>query len=425
MNKILSKFRFFCVSSFRVGWFLAVRQIRYNSKWTTGLIILIMMLTFLNLVFVSGILSGLVEGSSLAYRHQYSADLILSNLESEPFIKNTQNVIDILYSFPEVVAVSPRILVSGVVEANYKNKKKPTDPGDELGVKVAGIDPVSEHEVTQFDDLLIDGDYLYADDENEILIGSNLLANYSRDVPGDETIENVGVGDTVRLKIGETVKEFRVKGVIKSKIGEVGRRVFVSRKYLRKIINRPGFNVNEISVLLRDNVDPYAVKRDLARTDICGCAKIETWQESQGQFFKDISATFNGLGVMIGSIGLVVASITVFIVIFINAITRKKFIGILKGIGVCGLSIEISYVLQSLFYALAGSAFGFLLIYGVLKPYIDKNPIDFPFSDGILLVPLEQTVIKFIVLFFITLLAGYLPARMIINKNTLDSILGR
>ena len=39
----------------RVGWFLAIRQIRRSSKWTTGLIIFIMVLTFLNLVVVSGL----------------------------------------------------------------------------------------------------------------------------------------------------------------------------------------------------------------------------------------------------------------------------------------------------------------------------------------------------------------------------------
>ena len=45
---------------FRVGWFLAVRQMRRSSKWTTALIIFIMVLTFLNLVVVSGLLLGLI-----------------------------------------------------------------------------------------------------------------------------------------------------------------------------------------------------------------------------------------------------------------------------------------------------------------------------------------------------------------------------
>ena len=50
-------------NSLRVGFFLGARQIYRASIWTNLLIIAVMVLTFLNLVFVSGILLGLVEES--------------------------------------------------------------------------------------------------------------------------------------------------------------------------------------------------------------------------------------------------------------------------------------------------------------------------------------------------------------------------
>jgi ABC-type antimicrobial peptide transport system permease subunit len=131
------------------------------------------------------------------------------------------------------------------------------------------------------------------------------------------------------------------------------------------------------------------------------------------------------LGTGIGLIGLLVASITIFIVIFINAVTRRKFIGILKGIGVSSLSIEISYVLQSMFYAFFGTTIGLLIVYLMLVPYFAANPVDFPFADGIIVAPAGETVFRALLLFVTTVIAGYVPARMIINKNTLDSILGR
>ena len=122
---------------------------------------------------------------------------------------------------------------------------------------------------------------------------------------------------------------------------------------------------------------------------------------------------------------MVVAAITIFIVIFINAITRRKFIGILKGIGISGEAIEISYIFQSLFYASIGSALGALVLYGVLVPVVAAHPIDFPFSDGILVAPIGSTAIRVALLVATTIVAGYLPSRMIVRKNTLDSILGR
>ena len=131
----------------------------------------------------------------------------------------------------------------------------------------------------------------------------------------------------------------------------------------------------------------------------------------------------NLLGTFIGSIGIVVASITIFIIIFINAISRRQQIGILKGIE--RRAIEIAYVIQAAFYALLGSALGALLTYGFLIGFFERNPIKFPFSDGILVAPPEETFIRFVVLFVITLVAGFVPAWLIVKQNTLNSILGR
>jgi len=131
------------------------------------------------------------------------------------------------------------------------------------------------------------------------------------------------------------------------------------------------------------------------------------------------------LGTAIGSIGLAVASITIFIVIFINAISRRKYIGIMKGIGIRGRAITFSYIFQSIAYAVTGTLIGLILVYAILVPYFLKNPISFPFSDGILVAPIDQTALRVILLFITTLVAGFIPARIVIRKNTLDSILGR
>jgi ABC-type lipoprotein release transport system permease subunit len=128
---------------------------------------------------------------------------------------------------------------------------------------------------------------------------------------------------------------------------------------------------------------------------------------------------------MIGLIGIAVASITIFIVIFVNAITRRKFIGILKGIGIHSQAIEFSYVMQSIFYAVIGSLIGLAILYGIFVPYIDANPINFPFSNGIIYAPLGGSIFRAFVLFVFSVVAGYIPARMIVKRNTLDAILGR
>ena len=154
-------------------------------------------------------------------------------------------------------------------------------------------------------------------------------------------------------------------------------------------------------------------------------AKVQTSEEAVPKFVKDISLTFSILGNVIGSIGLAVATITIFIVIFVNAITRRKYIGILKGIGINATAIEISYVFQALFYAISGITTGALIVFLLIKPYFDANPIDFPFSDGILVASPKDVLVRSAVLMLATVISGYLPARLIVKQNTLDAILGR
>ena len=131
------------------------------------------------------------------------------------------------------------------------------------------------------------------------------------------------------------------------------------------------------------------------------------------------------LGNVMGSISLVVASITIFIVVFINAITRRKFIGIMKGIGIAPGAIEISYVLQSVFYATLGIFIGMTLLYGFMVPFFAAHPINFPFSDGILVAEVPGTFLRAFLIILATIIAGFVPARLVVKKNTLDSILGR
>ena len=176
---------------------------------------------------------------------------------------------------------------------------------------------------------------------------------------------------------------------------------------------------------MKPGSDPILVRDILKQSGIGEIAKVQTYADAQPKFLKDIIATFALLGNMISLIGLVVASITIFIVIFINAITRRKFIGILKGIGINEKAIEISYIMQSFFYAFIGSAVGLVILYALLQPAIAKHPIDFPFSDGILVAPLGETLVRIGLLMITTIIAGYIPARMVVRKNTLDSILGR
>jgi ABC-type lipoprotein release transport system permease subunit len=408
-----------------VGYFLAVRQIKRTSRWTSLLIISIMTLTFLNLVVVSGVLIGLVEGSSRAYRNQYAADLLIKSLPTKRFIENGINIKKTLDSYPDVKSVSARYLQPVRVEGDLINRSSKSLKADEVSAVMTGIVPENEDAVTNLSKLIVEGRYFYPDETNGIILGSALIGRFSSAIAESDTLKNVKIGDRVLVKQGEKKLEINVIGITKSKIGEVSLRAFVNEKTLRQFVDRPLSNYDEIAVLTELGADAHAIKDALIRNDFDKDALIQTWEESQGTFFRDIGSTFNILANFIGSIALAASAITVFIVIFINAFNRKRFIGIMKGIGISAWSIQLSYILQSMFYGIIASAIGLGVLYGLLKPYFDANPIDFPFSDGILVADTKGTLIRVALLLISVVLAGYFPARMIVKKNTLDSILGR
>lgn len=409
----------------RIGFFLAVRQIRRASLWTTTLIVFVMVLTFLNLVVVSGILVGLLQGAVDQQRVQFTSDVIISTLPDKRYIENSPNLIALIRTLPEVQSVTARFRESGIVEANYKTRRE-TDKANTAGAQLVGINPYDEDAVTGIASHMVEGEFIEPGDYDQIVLGHYLLKQYLPiESPAFTTLENVGIGTKIRIRVGDVVREVTVKGILKTKVDDLSLSAYMVDSQFRSIVGRNDGNVDEIAIKVNPSADPAGVRDEILRFGVGEYARVQTYEDAQPQFIKDMIATFGMLGAAFSSIGLVVASVTIFIVIFINAITRRKYIGILKGIGIHGRAIEFSYVFQSIFYALLGSGIGLGIVYGLLVPYFARNPINFPFSDGILVAPLDETLARIALLVVSTLIAGYIPAWMIIRRNTLDSILGR
>lgn len=411
-------------TTFRVAWLLATRQLQRANKWTTLLIVGIMMLTFLNLVVVNGILVGLIQGSIDANKREYTGDIIIKAETGEPSIDQTYSIIKTLDTLPDIKAYSVRTISGGSVEANYRTRVE-GESRNQISTTFAGIVPEDEDIVTGLSSKILEGEYLTSADEGYVLIGTDILEEYSGFAEFD-LLRGVVPGTKLKVTVGDIEKEVTVKGLVKSKVGDVSLRVMFNQKELDRLLGRSDGSANEIAIILNEGIAKAdAVKSKLKREGVTELADVRTANEAISQFLEEIATTFSILGNVFGVIGLIVALITIFIVIFINAITRRKSIGILKGIGIKGSAIELSYIIQSLFYASVGSGLGLILLYAFLQPALAANPIDFPFSDGILVAPIGETMVRLSILLFTTVIAGYIPARMVIQKNTLESILGR
>ncbi len=413
-------------NSLKVGIYLAFKDITRASKLTTLLIVFIMTLTFLNLTVGRGILVGLPKGATNVYDERYSGDLIISKLRKDSYIVNEQAIENFYQKMPEVRALTKRYLHSATLTSDYEARIKDSEVYDSTSGILTGIDPVDEDKVTGLSNFIVEGAYLDPKDREGILVGASMLFRYSPlDSPSESTIKNLVVGEKVKITIKEKDYYYIVRGVIKSKVSEVDRRIFINIPEYKLIAGEKDFKPEEISFKFYNSVNPTEIKNKFYAEGLQKYAKIQTAVESQPKFLNDIGVTFDILGNFLGAIGIIVASVTVFIVIFVNAITRRKFIGILKAIGVTSLAIEFSYILQAIFYAFFGSLIGISILYGFFVPYFAQNPINFPFADGILFAPISDSLSRFGILVLASIFSGFIPARIVVKQKTLDAILGR
>ncbi len=410
----------------KVGWFLAKRDIRRANIWTTTLIMAVMTLTFLNLVVVSGILIGLIQGSEDAQKKYSIGDIVITSFLNRSYILNTQEVVNIVKTIPNYKNHTVRYSGSARFESDYRSTVKPGELRNGAGGSFLGIDPDQEEKFSGVSKFIVRGSYLTPSDQDSVLIGKNLLYEFTPiDAPGFQTLKNISVGSRIKVTVDNKSKEYIVKGILSSKVDDFDTSVVALESEVRKMIGREDFNASKIAIQVLPGTDPNLIKQYLLDNGVGEYARVQTAEDAFPKFLKDIKATFGILGSAISGIGLVVASITIFIVIFVNAITRRRYIGILKGIGINRKAILYSYMYQAVIYALSGIIVGMVLIFFFIKPYFTANPINFPFSDGILVATLSGTLYRACILLVTTMIAGFIPARIVIKQNTLSAILGR
>ena len=425
-------------SDIKVAIFLAIRYIRGANIWTTLLIIFVMLLTFLNLVVIGGILEGIIVGSFVGLKNHALGDIYISAKEGEKFINRTQRIVAELESDPRVVSHSVRYgtNVSLLTEEEFFNVTNRRDRRSGITSLALGVDPIKEAEVTKLDTKIIEGDFLDPKDQNSLIIGRAIVEKYS---PFGEDSIDVSPGDFVYASFGTSLeldfggigfsdadryRKYKIAGIFRTKAGELDIAVFSNADIVRFSEKNPGGNASHIAVRLRDGAVDEEV-RDSYLERFGDYAKVETVRDALGSFLDDIRTTFRTLGSVIGFIGLTVSSITIFIIIFVTAISRQKFIGISKGIGISSSAIRLSYVLFASFFVILGTVLGLLILTLLIIPYFSKNPLDFPFSDGILYVTFQGIAAKVTLLFIATMVAGYIPSYIIVRKPAIHAIMNR
>ena len=395
----------------RVAFFFARRSIARGNKGTLYLTILIIGMVFVNLIFLPSIITGvavLFNQQTIDYSY---GNLVIEPRKNEVFIDKVGELQKKIQQIPGVTGVSPRYITGAT--AVYK--------GNAVNSPLYAINPDDDQAVLKIGSRVASGEYLGDADRDKVVLGFRLAGNEDETLDVIPSLGGVEVGNVIDITFNNGVtRQYRVKGIINSDSYDADSSAFITRKEYEDVF---GLDDKATQVLVRTQ---ETGNEEAMRTTLMSFGvqeKIWTWQEKSANFLDQIIGSFNIINFIGTAVSLVIAVVVIFIVIFINTVYRRKQIGILKAIGIDRSIIIQSYLVQALFIFALGTLIGFLFLYLILQ-VLAVYPIVFPGGAVAPVVDPPLIARSTLSLFFVSLIAGYIPAWITTREDILSAIRG-
>lgn len=412
------------MGNLKLALFLAYKSIFKGNRWALVLIVLVMSLSFANLLLTPSILQGVTETINRQQVETLYGNIIVDPTSEEYVLSHVGQMERSIEQLPGVIGVSAHLDYTALVEYDWREKQSPTDKGKSGSWPIVGIDPVDEADVTTIHDHIIQGSYLDANDRDAIILGVEIAGGEQSESAPFQTLQGVQVGDTVRLTYPNGVqREYLVKGIFRAQESRADRTAFVTREEMASVMGRTvyGDRASQILVTVDTPEVQARVIENLRALGIDG--EVRSWNDYGGSM-GGIASSFGAVTSLISGIGLVVAGIVMFIVIYINVIHSRRHIGILRAIGIKRDVIIGSYLAQALFYAVAGIVLGGLAFGLGIQGYFNQHPLDL--SIGQVSLALGPGTVQNAVVGLIgsAVLAGLIPVLNITRQGIIQAIWG-
>ena len=412
------------MGNLKLALFLAFKSIIKGNRWALVLIITVMSLSFANLLLTPSILSGVTNTLNRQQIDTLYGDIVIDPLPTEYYLSHASLIEKKIRQIPGITGVSSHLNNSAFIEFQWQEKDSPSDRGESGTWSIIGIEPAEEINVTTIHQHMIQGSYLDGSDRDEILLGVEIAGGNSAHTADFLTLQGVQVGDNIRLTYPNGVRrEYTVKGIFQAKeMFQADRLAFVTKTEMASVMGRTVYSDRASQVLVRtgQTVSEDRIIREIASLGVD--AEVRSWSEYGG--LGGIVSSFDVLTALIGTIGLVVAGIVLYIVIYINVINKRRQIGILRAIGVRRDVIVGSYLTQAIFYAILGIVFGGLVFGYGIQPYFELYPLDLPLGEVSLAVKTLTVSSAVFGILSAAILAGLIPVMSITRQHIIQAIWG-
>ena len=130
------------MGSLKVALFLAYKSIIKGNRWALVLIILVMSLSFANLILTPSILSGVTNTLDEQQVNTLFANIVIDPEEDEYYLNHVGQIEKRIEQVPGVVGVSSHLNSNAFIEYQWREKDSPSDNGRSGNWTVIGIDPL-------------------------------------------------------------------------------------------------------------------------------------------------------------------------------------------------------------------------------------------------------------------------------------------
>lgn len=394
--------------SLKTTFFLAWKNI-IASKKTLVVITLVLSLSFLSITFFAAIIDGLGYAFEEKSIKTITGHLTIEPNEDETFIQNPDEIIKKVRRLDGIYATSR--IEKGVSITNSETIVS----GQALFVNINDEDKVSI-----FSESIVEGIRLTKNTQDEIIIGSDLVKKYAAEDDNKKKLD-VNVGDKIILQFNNGVsKEYKIRGIYKTNSAFSDGYILINKGEYENIFNENTNVASSILVKLPERGLEEEYKYRLIELGVN--KQINSW-ETKISKIKQFTSSLEITNKITGAIGLITTFATIYIIIYINVMTKRKQIGILKAVGIKKNIILGSYIIQSVVYAILGVLFGILII-KLLMIYFTSNPLKMPIGDIYPLIKLNKLLIASSAIIIASIMAGYFPSKKATEDNILDAIFG-
>jgi len=410
-------------NDFQAALFLFYKYVERGNKGTIVLTVLVATLAFIQINLISGILSGAVGLIYDQTKNNYVGNIVVQPGKdqwgnSEEYIKQVDLLKRKINAIPGIIGCSSRYNIGAVVE--YDPDKTGKDVRT-ISWPVKSINPDDEKRISELHNYMLAGAYLEESDRDQIIMGREVSGGYGASLEV-QSLKGVNIGDEVTVFYHNGItRKYTVKGIYATVFPLADMSVFVTQKEMESVL---GLRDRASEIIIRtDEAYPEAYYIKELRKAGVELEDIRPWQDFIG-LVLGIVQSFDIIKRIILFIGLIVAGVTIFIVIFIAVISRRKQIGIMKAIGMKEGIIVASYIMLALFYAVIGIGVGIAIIEFVATPYFIAHPLSFPMGKVSLLIVRSEFVTSIVSMIIVSIIAGFIPSWRVSRENIIKAIWG-